>query len=134
MKAGTGDPMQQALQLLVNQTRSHPDYRTHFRPSVGRGGVNDNSYLAAEAVVALDCEMVMTEVDAMALGRVTCLDLQGRVLLDAIVRPSDTVLDWRTHMTGLNADLAASKGVTRRDACRAVRKLLGRDTILVRRC
>jgi len=62
MKAGTGDPMQQALQLLVNQTRSHPDYRTHFRPSGGgRGSVNDNSYLAAEAVVALDCEMVMTE-------------------------------------------------------------------------
>eukprot|EP00921_Rhytidocystis_pertsovi_P007220 GHVQ01012120.1.p1 GENE.GHVQ01012120.1~~GHVQ01012120.1.p1 ORF type:complete len:349 (-),score=54.97 GHVQ01012120.1:653-1699(-) len=54
-------------------------------------------------VVALDCEMVGYGSDGNmhALGRVSIVNEQGRVLIDELVKPAEEITDYRTSITGL---------------------------------
>eukprot|EP00929_Paragymnodinium_shiwhaense_P082802 TRINITY_DN43822_c0_g1_i2.p2 TRINITY_DN43822_c0_g1~~TRINITY_DN43822_c0_g1_i2.p2 ORF type:complete len:254 (+),score=62.09 TRINITY_DN43822_c0_g1_i2:64-825(+) len=56
-------------------------------------------------VVALDCEMagVGNRGRKSVLVRVSVVGRSGEVLMDVLVRPSGPVTDWRTHVTGIDA-------------------------------
>jgi len=64
--------------------------------------------------LALDCEMVQTVGDDMALARVSCVDVQGHVVLDVLVLPCDPTFieDCRTTITGLTKSDLVNKGVS----------------------
>jgi len=100
-----------AWRWMCAQTQSHPWFPALYTTSLNRpaattssdataavaptpnaesanaGADADAAMGAAARVVALDCEMVYAERDAMALVRVTCVDLAGDVLADMVVCP-----------------------------------------------
>lgn len=55
-------------------------------------------------VVAVDCEMCRSDLGE-ELTRVSVLDRDGAVLLDCLVRPAGTVLDYRTQYSGVTEDM-----------------------------
>eukprot|EP00747_Dinoflagellata_sp_TGD_P208484 gnl/TRDRNA2_/TRDRNA2_81970_c0_seq1.p1 gnl/TRDRNA2_/TRDRNA2_81970_c0~~gnl/TRDRNA2_/TRDRNA2_81970_c0_seq1.p1 ORF type:complete len:373 (+),score=90.94 gnl/TRDRNA2_/TRDRNA2_81970_c0_seq1:60-1178(+) len=61
---------------------------------------------ATTDVVAMDCEMVGVgpEGTRSILARVSIVDHDGNVLIDRLVRPRETVTDYRFHVTGINAE------------------------------
>jgi RNA exonuclease 4 len=79
----------------------------------------------------MDCEMV--GVGALgtksALARVVLVNWHGNVLLDRIIRPEQTVTDYRTFVSGITeADLAHAGDL---ESCRQEVKNLLRDRVLV---
>jgi len=55
--------------------------------------------------VALDCEMVEVESSyrpRSCVARVTLVNWDGEVLLDEYVQPTGTVVDYRTHVSGIH--------------------------------
>ena len=63
----------------------------------------------APRAVALDCEMVGVEPDGggAMCARVCVVDERGETLLNTFVKPSAPVTDYRTKLTGVDADNAA---------------------------
>ena len=57
-----------------------------------------------ENVIAMDCEMVMTEF-GLELARVSMVDNEGEVLLDLRVRPDDLIVDYLTKFSDITPDL-----------------------------
>ena len=62
---------------------------------------------AREALVAVDCEMVLTASGAHELARVTAVGADGAVLLDALVKPRAAVVDHLTRHSGITAAMLA---------------------------
>lgn len=56
--------------------------------------------------VAIDCEMVGSGLNGSesVLARVSVVNFYGKVLLDAYVRPTKEVVDYRTGVSGITAD------------------------------
>jgi RNA exonuclease 4 len=54
--------------------------------------------------VAMDCEMVGTLTGQSACARVVLVDWKGRAVLDAYVKPTEVVTDYRTFVSGITAD------------------------------
>ncbi|KAI5920107.1 hypothetical protein F4810DRAFT_713807 [Camillea tinctor] len=93
--------------------------------------------------VALDCEMVEVAAPSPGqrptaeLARLCVADLvSGAVLIDAVVRPTRPVTDWRTRHSGVSAEMLAARVAAGeyldgwRAARGAVLALVDRDTIL----
>ncbi|KAH9944999.1 ribonuclease H-like protein [Epithele typhae] len=62
--------------------------------------------------LSLDCEMVGVGIDGSesALARVSLVNFYGHVLLDAIVRPRERVVDYRTEFSGIRpADMVNAR-------------------------
>ena len=55
--------------------------------------------------LALDCEMVGTGVDGhrSTLARVTIVNWDGDIVYDQLIRPTETVTDYRTFVSGITA-------------------------------
>lgn len=63
--------------------------------------------------VAIDCEMVGVGPNGedSALARVSIVNFNGAVLLDAYVKPLEKVTDYRTHVSGIEPKhLESDKG------------------------
>ncbi|CAH8432651.1 unnamed protein product [Schistosoma turkestanicum] len=55
--------------------------------------------------VALDCEMVgIGPENSSALGRVSIVDYEGKVLCDVIVKPEEEIFDYRTQWSGIREE------------------------------
>ena len=80
-----------------NRFPSHMDswLRTSYRP--GRWCVEKN---VKPRMVAIDCEMCETTADNKALCAVSAVDEDGNRLFDALVKPSDAIVDYRHEITG----------------------------------
>jgi len=63
-----------------------------------------------ESVVAMDCEMVGGAAGKDLLARVSIVGYSGKVILDAFVKPSEAVKDYRTDITGVDADILRKAG------------------------
>ena len=59
---------------------------------------SSSSSSSSRAVVAIDCEMVITSGGAQELARVTAVDEQGAVLLDMLVVPEAAVVNYNTQV------------------------------------
>lgn len=85
-------------------------------------------------VVALDCEMVGAGPGGFRsiAARVCVVDWDGNVLLDAHVRPTEPVTDYRTFVSGVRReDLTSEGGALDADECRRRVSALLRGRVLV---
>lgn len=121
------------LDQLIHKTRSHPSYHKRYtKPLRGfptldeiqplkpehvavqqlssKGyGLPKDSILSeggVERVLAMDCEMIETTEDSMALARVSAVNLLGETVIDILVLPChwSFVEDCRTFITGIHLE------------------------------
>jgi RNA exonuclease 4 len=84
--------------------------------------------------LALDCEMVGTGVDGhrSTLARVTIVNWNGDIVYDQLIRPSETVTDYRTFVSGITAaNLENDDDVTDFQTCRTQVLELVQNKIIV---
>jgi DNA polymerase III epsilon subunit-like protein len=84
-------------------------------------------------VIAIDCEMIETTEDDMALARVSAVGYDGACIADYYVLPChpDFIVDCRTGITGIVASHLQSQGVSLMEAIDRFRALVGPETVLV---
>lgn len=94
----------------------------------------------APSVFGLDCEMIETNEDNMALARVSVVELNSWVdgkivkVLDVLVKSvqsKDYIVDCRTSITGLTAEEIMSKGIPLEAAKVKFKELLKPNSILI---
>ncbi|CAH1429204.1 unnamed protein product [Lactuca virosa] len=96
-------------QELVYKTIGHPQYAQSYSfPSYEEGWIITKERKKAKAnrsnaMVAIDCEMVLCEDGSDALVRVCVVDRDLKVKLDELVKPEKAVADYRTNITGVSA-------------------------------
>eukprot|EP00873_Tetraselmis_striata_P033573 jgi/Tetstr1/453837/TSEL_004000.t1 len=128
-----GQPMSEGwagLVPLLERCRRHPRYPTNYAlPSSERGWKRiqrqPSDYSQPPRLIAIDCEMCATDKEDKALVKVTAVDSKGKMLLDQLVQPAGTVVDWKTDITGITADQLKAVSYTRKDAQRDLLQLLG---------
>ena len=81
-------------------------------------------------VIAMDCEMVMTEF-GLELARVSMVDNEGEVLLDLLVRPDNLIVDYLTKFSGITPDLLRDVTTSFKQAQKKVAEFIGPQSILV---
>ena len=82
-------------------------------------------------LLALDCEMVKTTTDDMALGRVSIVNEEMECIYETFVRPRDPVLDYMTRYSGITASHLEGVSTTVEDVQKDLLHLLPADAILV---
>lgn len=124
-------------QELVYKTVGHPQYALNYSfPSHEEGWLVTKNRkkikaMRSNAMVAVDCEMVLCEDGTDALVRVCVVDRDLTVKLDELVKPNKAVADYRTNITGVAAKDLEHVTCSLQDIHESMKKLLSRGTILV---
>ncbi|XP_024975945.1 small RNA degrading nuclease 1 [Cynara cardunculus var. scolymus] len=124
-------------QELVYKTVGHPQYALSYSfPSHEEGWLvtkhrKKNKAMRSNAMVAVDCEMVLCEDGTDALVRVCVVDRDLQVKLDELVKPEKAVADYRSNITGVAAKDLENVTCSLEDVQESMMKLLARGTILV---
>ncbi|XWS33565.1 hypothetical protein CRYUN_Cryun22dG0094200 [Craigia yunnanensis] len=97
-------------QRLVRLTLEHPQYPLDYTfPTGDEEWVvtklpKKSRMMRSNAMVAVDCEMVLCEDGTEALVRVCVVDRDLQVKIDELVNPNKAVADYRTEITGVAAE------------------------------
>ncbi|KAL7610698.1 small RNA degrading nuclease 1 [Lactuca sativa] len=124
-------------QELVYKTIGHPQYAQSYSfPSYEEGWIITKERKKAKAnrsnaMIAIDCEMVLCEDGSDALVRVCVVDRDLKVKLDELVKPEKAVADYRTNITGVSAKDLEQVTCSLQDVQDSMKKLLSRGTILI---
>ncbi|XVE87068.1 hypothetical protein DITRI_Ditri18aG0086600 [Diplodiscus trichospermus] len=124
-------------QRLVRLTLEHPQYPLDYAFPMGDEEwlvtklPKKSTMMKSNAMVAVDCEMVLCEDGTEALVRVCVVDRDLKVKLDELVNPNKAVADYRTEITGVAAGDLEGVTCSVADIQKSMKKLLSDGTILV---
>ncbi|EER08591.1 RNA exonuclease, putative [Perkinsus marinus ATCC 50983] len=109
-KGGQGSGSSSSWDKIKQTIKTRPGKRQQHEVKVAKAPLRPRQLMASgtfpstKDVVAIDCEMVGTgpEGKDSILARASIVNYFGKVLLDALVRPTKKVTDYRTQVTGLD--------------------------------
>jgi RNA exonuclease 1 len=93
--------------------------------------IEQGSITAGRHVVAIDCEMVMTNEKGYELARISIINWDGTVLLDELVKPQNPVADYLTPFSGITKAMLDPVTTTLADVQQKLLGLLTPKTIIV---
>lgn len=109
---------------LITATRAHPRYVELYVNQLAKcEEIPGNERKEGDPlhIIALDCEMIQTVEDDMALARVSAVEISEswdapvKVVMDELVMPTsskDYIVDTRTLITGLTVEDICARGIT----------------------
>ncbi|KAG4176084.1 hypothetical protein ERO13_A11G230304v2 [Gossypium hirsutum] len=124
-------------QSLVRLTLEHPQYLVDYAfPVVDEGWIvikppKKSRALKSNAMIAVDCEMVLCDDGTEALVRVCAVDRDLQVKINELIKPNKAVADYRTEITGVAAGDLDGVTCSVADIQKSLKKLLSNGTILV---
>lgn len=123
-------------QAVLERTRKHPHYMMEYTKRFqveGKNWKKPTPGTKGKLVLGLDCEMVYAKDDTNALARVTIVDVSKELLNLYVRRDKETVLDFRTHISGVEAPqlLEENGALPFDDVQQQVLALISPETILV---
>lgn len=81
-------------------------------------------------LIAVDCEMVETDISELELGRITLLDKKGKIILDEIVQPKGKITNYKTEYSGLTKD-SFKNSIPFYEAQNKILNFISKETILI---
>ncbi|GAB4849014.1 hypothetical protein Ancab_003826 [Ancistrocladus abbreviatus] len=124
-------------QILVCLTFEHPRYLSEYSfPSFEQDWIvtkldGKHKLRRSNAMIAVDCEMVLCEDGTEALVKICAVDRDLQVKLHEFVNPNKAVADYRTSITGVSAKDLDEAACSLVDIQKSMKKLLSHGTILV---
>ncbi|XP_010137228.1 PREDICTED: putative RNA exonuclease NEF-sp [Buceros rhinoceros silvestris] len=90
----------------------------------------DQQRTDSSPLFGLDCEMCLTE-KGNEVTRVSLVDAQGQCLLNELVKPESTVVNYRTRFSGITKKMLRPVKTRLSDIQTRLKNLLPRDAVLV---
>ncbi|KAJ5183884.1 exonuclease [Penicillium capsulatum] len=93
--------------------------------------IEQGSMSAGRQVLALDCEMCLTEGGQSELARISILNWDGEVVMDELVKPSRPITDYLTRFSGITEEMLAPVTTTLSDIQQRLLSIVTPRTVLV---
>ncbi|XP_061849330.1 RNA exonuclease 5 isoform X2 [Colius striatus] len=122
---------------LTSYTLTLEEQKKNFYPIKGSPGCKgyvhtecDQQRTDSSPLFGLDCEMCLTA-KGNEVTRVSLVDAQGRCLLNELVKPESTVVNYRTRFSGITKKMLLPVKTRLSDIQTRLKKLLPHDAVLV---